>query len=303
MNETRELDNVSRIVWKDCLRPKKGEAALIVADRSGESIAKSLEKTGKGFCRCELVFIKQTTRPGAEPDKGTASRMLEYDILVCPTRNSLTHTKAVGRARRRGTRVVTLPGITEDVYLRCVDVDYSRMKQETRNMADLLQGGDLTITTRKGTDIFIPLGRRRVIPSFGIPERGEVVNMPDGEAFAAPPEGRSEGVIVVDTAKRPFRIRVEKGEMADCSDKGVWKAHNVRNGRNLAELGIGTNPKARITGRVIEDEKVKGTAHIAFGTNKGFGGTVQSCIHIDYVFWKPTVERDGKVIIKEGRVV
>jgi leucyl aminopeptidase (aminopeptidase T) len=177
------------------------------------------------------------------------------------------------------------------------------MREETERVAGLIEGRDLTVTTRAGTDMFIPLGKRRVHRCFGIPRKGKVMNIPDGEACAAPLEGKAEGVIAVDTAKRPFRIVVEKGEMADCSESRVWKAHRVANGRNLAELGIGTNPKARITGNVLEDEKVKGTAHIAFGTNRSLGGLVQSSVHIDYVFRKPTIESGGKVLMREGRIV
>ena len=70
--------------------------------------------------------------------------------------------------------------------------------------------------------------------------------------------------------------------------------------RNMAEFGIGTNPKARITGTILEDEKVKGTAHIAFGTNASFGGKIQTSIHLDYVFDKPTITIDGREIVREG---
>jgi leucyl aminopeptidase (aminopeptidase T) len=38
-------------------------------------------------------------------------------------------------------------------------------------------------------------------------------------------------------------------------------------GRSIAELGIGTKPAAILTGNVLEDEKVIGTMHLAFGTS------------------------------------
>ncbi len=296
-----ELDRISGTVWRGCIRARKGEKALIVADKPSEKIARSLESVGKKFCDCSLIMIKETPRHGAEPEPWAAERMLGNDILLCPTKMSLTHTEAVTKAKKSGARAITLPGITEDIYMRCVDVDYGKMERETKRVANLIAGRDLTVTTKAGTEMFISLGKRNVCECFGISMKGKVINIPDGEACVAPLEGKSEGKIVVDAMKNPFTIKVEKGEMVDCTDKYFWKLHEVENGRNLAELGIGTNPKAIITGNILEDEKVKGTAHIAFGTNKSFGGNVQSSIHLDYIFWKPTIEADGKILIREGK--
>ena len=69
---------------------------------------------------------------------------------------------------------------------------------------------------------------------------------------------------------------------------------------NLAELGIGTHDKALITGNVLEDEKVIGTVHIAFGDNKSMGGVIRVASHLDGVITKPTVEADGEVIMRDG---
>jgi hypothetical protein len=43
---------------------------------------------------------------------------------------------------------------------------------------------------------------------------------------------------------------------------------------NVAELGVGTNDRAIVSGHILENEKVFGTAHIALGNNAGMGGTV-----------------------------
>lgn len=72
---------------------------------------------------------------------------------------------------------------------------------------------------------------------------------------------------------------------------------------NVAELGIGTNDRARITGNVLEDEKAIGTAHIAFGDNKSMGGTVRVASHLDGVILSPTVLIDGKPVLEGGELV
>ena len=75
------------------------------------------------------------------------------------------------------------------------------------------------------------------------------------------------------------------------------------NCRIIAELGIGTNPKARLTGKLMTDEKVMGTIHIAIGDNASpsYGGVNQAPIHIDGVVGQPTLVVDGETLIEEGR--
>ena len=70
-----------------------------------------------------------------------------------------------------------------------------------------------------------------------------------------------------------------------------------------AQLGIGTNPAAILTGKILEDEKVEGTAHLAFGTNTGIGGENEASVHIDGLIKLPTIELDGRVVMHEGRLV
>jgi leucyl aminopeptidase (aminopeptidase T) len=40
-------------------------------------------------------------------------------------------------------------------------------------------------------------------------------------------------------------------------------------GRSLAELGVGVNDRATLTGNGLEDEKILGTAHVALGASAG----------------------------------
>jgi leucyl aminopeptidase (aminopeptidase T) len=72
-------------------------------------------------------------------------------------------------------------------------------------------------------------------------------------------------------------------------------------GTNLAELGIGTNERARLTGSILEDEKILGTVHVAFGASAGIGGTVSVPVHIDSVITDPTLTIGDTLVIEGGR--
>ncbi len=309
------LKEACNIVWKECVRIKKNETALIVSDSETRKdpryrISRTLWDTGKNVCLdCGMILMKKTGMNGREPPAEVAKAMPDYDVVIAPTKYSLTHTKASLRAARKGARIVTMPGITEDIFLRAIPVDYRKMSSTGKRLAERLQGKEIHIKTKAGTDLYVYRGGRKVLNCDGIMEKGKILNLPDGEVCFAPLEGKSHGILMVDLSsplvgkvKKPFKILVENGRMVYCEEPGLWKAlSSVRNGTNLAEFGIGTNPKAKITGKILEDEKVMGTAHIAFGTSMELGGKIQTSVHLDSVFSKPTIEVDGKEIIRSGR--
>lgn len=74
-------------------------------------------------------------------------------------------------------------------------------------------------------------------------------------------------------------------------------------GTNVAELGIGTNEKAILTGNILEDEKILGTAHVAFGASAAIGGNVQVPVHLDVVSMQPEVTIDDTPVVLEGRLL
>jgi leucyl aminopeptidase (aminopeptidase T) len=89
---------------------------------------------------------------------------------------------------------------------------------------------------------------------------------------------------------------VQKGEITIDKAKEYSK-----NATNLGELGIGLNPKAKIVGNVLEDEKVLGTVHFAIGSN--YDQDALALIHSDCIVKKPTITIDGKKIMKKGKML
>jgi len=74
-------------------------------------------------------------------------------------------------------------------------------------------------------------------------------------------------------------------------------------GRNLAELGVGTNERAGLTGNILEDEKMLGTVHVAFGASAGIGGTVSVPVHLDCLVQDATLDVGGTRVLDAGRLV
>jgi leucyl aminopeptidase (aminopeptidase T) len=313
----QSLDKISEIVWKQCLRIKKEEQALIVTDKGKLDIANSLLRVGKKLCICKMIEIPKAKIDGEDPPKWAAEKMLGKDVIIAPTSFSVTHTKATKQADEEGARIITMPNIEKETFLRAIPLDYQDLKRSGERVKQFLSGNEIMIETRAGTDLTVFRGDRKIHNCCGLVDSGKILNLPDGEVAFSPLEGKTEGKLIVDAScapdketkfgkiglvKKPFRVDMEGGEVVDCENEVLWKwITHAKNGANVAELGIGTNPKARITGNILEDEKVLGTAHIAFGTSANIGGVVRSDIHLDAVFRKPTISVDGKVIMKEGK--
>jgi aminopeptidase len=313
----QSLDSVSEIVWRRCLRIKRGERALVITDGDKPEIAGSLLKTGEGLCKCEMIEIPRAGIHGEEPPEWAARKMLDADAVIAPTSFSITHTMATKQAMDRGARVITMPAIKKETYMRAIPVDYQAMKRSGERLKQFLSGNEVRAETRAGTDLAVFRDDRKIHNCSGLVRPGEVLNLPDGEVAFAPLEGKTEGRIVIDAScapdgetkfgkvglvKKPFRIDIEGGEAVDCGNGVLWRwITSAENGANVAEFAIGTNPRARITGNILEDEKVLGTSHVAFGTNANIGGIVRSSLHLDAVFRKPTIYVDGRMIMREGR--
>ncbi len=66
---------------------------------------------------------------------------------------------------------------------------------------------------------------------------------------------------------------------------------------------MGTNDRARLSGNVLEDEKMLGSVHVAFGASIAIGGTVAVPIHLDCVVTDASLTVDGTPVLDEGRFV
>jgi leucyl aminopeptidase (aminopeptidase T) len=169
------------------------------------------------------------------------------------------------------------------------------------------------VTCPRGTDLTLELGGRDGMADDGdLAARGAFGNLPCGEGFIAPASGEGRlsptSLGPLGITPEPATLTVTGGRLAS-AEGGLgpefWSrliAHGEL-GTNLAELGVGTNDRATLTGNVLEDEKILGTVHVAFGASAGIGGTVSVPIHLDVVVADATLVVDGHPVLEGGRFV
>lgn len=296
---------------------KPGESVLVVCDTEKHEIGYELYlaaiRLGHKSVYVEMEPLEVN---GQEPLNSIAAMMKQFDVVLCPTLRSLTHTQARRDASATGARVATFPGITKDVMIRGLNADYKRIAERTLNLKAVLEKGKrVRVTSQKGTDIQFSIEGRSVHASKGLFHApGESGNLPTGETFLAPVEGTAEGVFIVDGSfagvglmeNSDIKLTVKNGVVTDIEggDNAKQLAEILAkvggDAYNIAEFGVGTNESAQLSGLILEDEKVMGTIHIAVGDNMGFGGKVKVPLHLDGVVKSPDVYLDGELIMKKG---
>lgn len=319
MDISPELQSAALVAVRDCMGVKSDEQVLIVTDEPMRKLATALHRAAREVGG-EVFVVEMLPRKtnGEEPPPPVAEFMRQVDVVLCPTSRSLTHTDARRAASAQGVRVATLPGVTESIMVRCMNADYHRIAARTAALCDRLNRTSVVrVKAPGGTDIVMPVAGRKAHASSGLfTEPGQWGNLPTGEAYLAPVEGESHGLVVVDGAmasvgmvKTPIRIVVEGGYATDITGGeeaarllALLEPHG-RDARTVAEFGVGTNDKAILTGAIIEDEKVMGTIHIAFGDNKSMGGSVRVASHLDGLVTKPTVWFDEEKVMEDGKLL
>jgi aminopeptidase len=295
-----------------------GEAFVVAYNEELAEIADAVAAAGReAGAETRALSFPALTRNGEEPPEVVARALFDAGAAALVTTFSLSHTHARAEATKRGARIASMPGITVDMFARTLPVDYAHLESAGRTLAALLTEADrCRLTTAAGTDVELDLGGRTGRSDDGdLREAGAFGNLPAGEGYVAPVESGANGTIVFDGSlatwgllDEPVQVELVDGRAhaATGGEAAAWLLATLdaggENGRVIAELGIGTNPAATITGFVLEDEKVEGTIHIAFGTNTGIGGENEASVHIDGVIHSPTVELDGRAIMRDGRL-
>jgi leucyl aminopeptidase (aminopeptidase T) len=308
-----DLERAVDTVVGRCLGVAAGEEVLIVVDPDGIELGDALLQAGlRAGADPVLTVLPPRAERGTEPPQPVAAALGTADVYIAPAMPSLSHTKARKAATDAGVRGATMPGATAELVARLMSVDFDAMAARCKAVADLLtDADDAHVTCPLGTDMRFDLRGRT-----GIPDDGDLTapaafgNLPCGEGFISPAGGAgtvvTSSLAIIGLVDEPVTITVEDGRLAGATgDAGarlveMLTAHGEA-GRNLAELGVGTNDQATLTGNVLEDEKILGTVHVAFGASAAIGGTVAVPVHIDVVVLDATLDVGGTRVLDGGR--
>jgi len=221
-------------------------------------------------------------------------------------------------------RVASMPLVSKSMEGTGLAADYNKVARLCALMVPLFeQAESVEVTFSTGHAMYFDLSDNKPINQDngrlhpGMNTGFRLRNFPSGETFAVPNEradSKTRGEIPVGYGDEIAVFIVKNNEIVDVQGDGPqaiqkreeFKAEKAL--RNIAEVAIGCNEKAVVTGNVLEDEKAG--FHWAYGRSEHLGGTIspkdfsapEKVLHQDIVYAKgnPVVCQKLDFIFPDG---
>ncbi|HMO50200.1 MAG TPA: aminopeptidase [Kiritimatiellia bacterium] len=232
-------------------------------------------------------------------------------LVIAMTRYSATAPLSALTRRYPALRAASMPNVLRRMEQSALAADYREVARKATRMAEwLTRAESAEVVFATGHRLVFDLRFRIAHADDGMCRRDKtgfrVINLPSGEAFIVPYEGeipeepsRTAGEIPLHWKGHVYVLPVERNRIievrGDGPDLDALRAHFALDParRNVAELGLGCNDRALITGNVLEDEKAG--FHWAYGRSEHLGGTVgpDRFSHPDHVVHHDVVYAPG----------
>ncbi len=242
-----------------------------------------------------------------------------YDIILCISTFSAT-APLTAFAKQFGFRGATLHGVNEIILSSGLAVDYNEVSVEAEKLRKGVTKADWVEIDfgceGKTYTLRLILNGQEAQKSHGLclGEEPDVANLPAGEVYFVP-----EG------AEGEFPHKYEDGTLGKMTVTGgrIVKAELIRGNPQtiaihnakllsdpvtgeLGELGFGTQ-LLPVSGRDIQDEKVRGTLHVATGRSDHLGGHLvpsmfaekMNATHDDILF---APHKTPEILVKQARM-
>ncbi|WP_434309940.1 aminopeptidase [Hominifimenecus sp. rT4P-3] len=223
-------------------------------------------------------------------------------------------------------RYMNLCGVNPELIVRNIGkVDNNLLNEFIMAMEAYSKAGKhFRVTTPAGTDVeFDNAPGREYATADGFVRKGQIAMFP-GQISWAPVFESVNGTIVVDgtispplgAVKNPIKFTIEKGYITkiegdgtDAMEYAAWlKSFNDPNMYLTAHISYGFGPNAKLSGDIVEDERVWGSTEWGFG-NVGpqlvsdIPGGIPAASHSDGICLNSSVWLDGVQILDKGVVV
>jgi leucyl aminopeptidase (aminopeptidase T) len=317
-------EKIINIFLNNTLNIEPGLKSLIIYDASTENLLKYFIPVfykKNIFTICKKIDLKKNH--GFEPPVEIAKSMIESNLVLCLTKYSMAHSKARNNFSKMGGRFLSMPGYSEKILSnKSLLANFKEHDKFTKKISKILTlGKKCKIFSEDGTNLECNLFGRLANSCPGhVMEKGSLGSPPDIEANISPIENQSNGFLTINGSianeeigllNKPVYLIIKNGKIAQIKSSSkkintLLKKTFYKFGpksKVLAEIGIGLNKKAKLTGHMLTDEGSYGCIHFGFGSNFSVGGKNKVDFHLDFITKKHSLYVDEKLIIKKGKIV
>ena len=327
-----ELGKAAKILCEDLFKLKPGETFVITADT--ESDDRVVNATARAAFACDakpmVIYTASPLGVGKAADpmlplESLTAALLKADAWVEFNNQWLLYSTPYDIAMKENKKLrhLCLVGMNVDMMVRNIGrVDYPNLEKFMKLVTKkTLSAKHMRITTPAGTDVeFNNEPGRKPIMELGYANTPGS-HMMAGQIGWSPNFESINGTIVFDGSlvppiigilKEPVRLTIRKGEVVkieggkEAAEYEKWlKSFNHPQMLKLAHVCYGFNPGARLTGDILEDERVWG------GTEWGLGnvgailvpGGISGPSHTDGICLNSSVWLDGVQITDKGQIL
>ncbi len=328
-----ELPRSAAILTAEILGVRPGEVVAITADTESEERVVSATAAAVHAAGGKPMVITLASPTGvgkaadpALPVEALAAALAKVDAWVEFNNQWLLYSTPFEMARDANPRLryLCLVGMNVDMMVRCISrVDHGGLRSFLNRVTELTKNArDMRVTTPAGTDIRFKNDPTRLYSC----DTG-LANVPGahfltGQISWAPIHQTIEGTIVFDgtispplnrLVDAPVGLTVKEGRVVDITGGkdavtyGAWlSSFDDPNMLRLAHIAYGFNPGAKLTGNVLEDERVWGATEWGLGYLQAVDAPpdgIPAKSHTDGICLNSSVWLDGVALLQEGRVV
>lgn len=329
-----ELTNVCLKLLRDMFRVKPGETISITCDT--ESHMDVVDATARAaiILGAKPLVLRNAAARGCGkaadqdlPMDSLIGALSETDVWIEYNNQWIFYSTVydIVVEKNKKLRYINLVGANADLMMRNIgSIDMLTLAEFHYKVEEATAAAKhVRVTNPAGTDIeFDNVPGRKFLTADGIIKTGEVKMLP-GQIGWAPDFDTINGIIVVDgtltppcrRVDAPVKMTVEKGRVvkieggASAMEFKAWmESFNDPNMNITAHISYGIGPGAKLSGDIVEDERVWGSTEWGFG-NVGailvsdIPGGIPASSHSDGICLNSTVMLDDKYFFKDGVVV
>ena len=326
-----ELGKAADILVRQMLKLKAGESFLITIDSEGDwRVAEATARAAQAVdAKTAVVWYAAPPGVGAAADPylpdSLKAAITHCDAWVEFANEYLLYSGPWQEMyKQHRVKYICLgAGMNSEMFVRCLGkinfpvlIEFqNRLYQMTKNARKM------RITTHAGTDISFENNPTRPIDNHtGVADNPDIPHMLPGQIGWEPIEETMNGTVVFDGSlyppigllRGPVFLEVKNAKIvkvsgaSDAKTFEAWLASwNDPAMYNVVHLCYGCNPGAKLTGNIIEDERVWGVVEwgIGFAPPSVMGKAGPAASHTDGICLNPSIWLDDVQIEKEGRYV
>lgn len=328
-----ELGKAATTLTKELFKLKPGETLVITADT--ESDPQVVDATARAAfalgAKPMVIFVASPLGVGKDADpmlplEALSAALKAADAWVEFNNKWLLYSTPFDIAMKENKRLryLCLVGMDADMMVRCIGrVNYPVLKEFQETITEMTKKAKhVRLTTPAGEDVEFDNDPQRPISCETGYADTPGPHMMAGQIGWAPVFESINGVIVFDGSlvppflgvlEQPVKLHIKKGKVVtveggkEAVEYEAWlKSFNDPMMLRLAHVCYGFNPGARLSGDILEDERVWG------GTEWGLGQVglmyvppdgIKGASHTDGICLNTSVWLDRKQITDKGKVL